>query len=354
MIDMKKFLPMFCFGSLAAATIMLSPATARADVKSGVDAWSLGNYDIAVKEWRPLADRGDADAQFNLAQAYKLGRGVPMDLGKAQELYRKAADQGHLEAADVYGLLLFQNGQRKEAMPYIQASAGRGDPRAQYILGLAYFNGDLLQKDWVRAYALVSLANQAGLPQAAHALTQMDQHVSLADRQKSVSLSSQIAAEAEATRAREAASVDLGKPRPSAATAPQIAAAAPSPALAGADYAQPKLTPVVAPAAPAKATAIAKPAPTAPKPTAAPKPAAASSTSGPWRVQLGAFGVAGNAEALWSRIKGRPELAGHGKILAPAGKLTKLQAGGFASKAAADAACTKLSAGGFSCLAVAD
>lgn len=69
-------------------------------------------------------------------------------------------------------------------------------------------------------------------------------------------------------------------------------------------------------------------------------------------MQLGAFGVAGNADALWERVKGRSELAGHGKLLVPAGKLTKLQAGGFASRQDAEAACSRLKASGFNCLSV--
>ncbi|MCJ2187917.1 tetratricopeptide repeat protein, partial [Novosphingobium beihaiensis] len=218
MIDAKKFLPLFCFASLAALGGALYSAPARADVKSGVDAWTAGDYARAVKEWTPLARRGDADAQFNLAQAYKLGRGVPEDLDKAKELYGQAAAQGHLQAADVYGLLLFQDGEHEKAMPYIKASAARGDPRAQYILGVAHFNGDLAEKDWVRAYALVSLARQAGLPQAARALARMDTFIPLADRQKSVLLSPKIAAQAEATRERLAASAELGG-SPSAAAA---------------------------------------------------------------------------------------------------------------------------------------
>lgn len=366
---MKKFLPIICFGGLAAAVML--PVAAEADVKAGVDAWSIGNYDAAVQEWQPLAAHGDADAQFNLAQAYKLGRGVPRDIGKAQELYHKAAIQGHLEAADVYGLLLFQSGQRKEAMPYIQASAGRGDARAQYILGLAYFNGDLLQKDWVRAYALVSLANQAGLPQAANALTQMDQHISLADRQESITLSSQIAADAEATRAREMATADLASLHPAASPATQTTQAthavaqAPhmagtketernAPETSGADYTHTKPSSATSPKDAPKQTPANKPAVPSPAAKAAAPKVTAPTASGPWRIQLGAFGISGNAEALWGKLKSRPELSGHGKILVPAGKLTKLQAGGFASKAVADAACARLSAVGFSCLAVPD
>ena len=102
---------------------------AFADVKGGVDAWQAGDYQKAVAEWRPLAVAGDADAQFNLGQAYKLGRGVPADLGQAESWYRRAAKQGHLQAEDNLGLILFTANKREEAMPYIKASADRGEPR---------------------------------------------------------------------------------------------------------------------------------------------------------------------------------------------------------------------------------
>jgi TPR repeat protein len=76
-------------GALAVATA-LAAAPALADVKAGVDAWSAGRYEQAIKEWRPLADRGDADAQFNMGQAYRLGRGVPIDSKIAQSWFEKA------------------------------------------------------------------------------------------------------------------------------------------------------------------------------------------------------------------------------------------------------------------------
>ena len=93
---------------------------AMADVKAGVDAWSRGDHAAAVAEWRQPAIEGDADAQFNLGQAYKLGRGVPLDLKLAEDWFRKAALQGHIQAEDNYGLTLFQNGDRQKALPYIQ------------------------------------------------------------------------------------------------------------------------------------------------------------------------------------------------------------------------------------------
>ena len=137
---------------------------AQADVKTGVDAWTQGDYVKAVNDWRPLANAGDADAQFNLGQAYKLGRGVPMDVPIALEWFRKASEQGHLRAEDNYGLLLFQQNRREEALPYIRKSAERGEARSQYILGTALFNGEFVTKDWVQAYALMTALRLPGFP----------------------------------------------------------------------------------------------------------------------------------------------------------------------------------------------
>ena len=73
--------------------------------------------------------------------------------------------------------------------------------------------------------------------------------------------------------------------------------------------------------------------------------------AGLWRVQFGAFGVAANADALWAKLKVRPELTGHARINVQSGRVTKLQAGGY-SEAAARSACSKLAANGFTCVAV--
>ncbi len=359
-------------GSIAALTLVSVPA--HADVKAGVDAWTNGDFATAVREWAGPASEGDPDAQFNMAQAYRLGRGVDTDLAQAEALYAKASAQGHVKAADNYGLLLFQRGAREQAMPYISAAASRGDPRAQYLLGIAHFNGDLVAKDWRRAYALLTLANSAGLPQARGALAQMDEYISLEDRQAAQPLAASLKAEADAARSRQLAAADLGlgndAPTGPVVTAPasQSVAARPSGTLrvagtsaasqaAGADYTLPAQRPTV----------IARQAETTPAPalarevaTASPPPAATSrspaattrtaSAGGPWKVQLGAFGVPGNAERLWSRLAGRPEVAGHSRLLLKSGKLTRLLADGYATEGAAIAACTSLKRSGQDCL----
>src|SRR3546814_664 len=132
---------------IAAAAAWRGATPAAADVKAGVDAWNAGNYSAAIAEWRPLADKGDADAQFNMGQAYRFGKGVPKDLRITQSWYEKAAQQGHEKAQANLGILLFDTGKRTEAMSWIRKAADRGDPRAQYVLGTALFNGALRSEE---------------------------------------------------------------------------------------------------------------------------------------------------------------------------------------------------------------
>ena len=314
---------------MAAAALAVAPVLpAQASVKDGVDAWSRGDYPRAVAEWQKPAAAGDADARFNLAQAYKLGKGVAPDLKRAEELYLKAAQQGHLQAADTYGLLLFQTGRREAAMAWLVPSAERGEPRAQYVLAVAHYNGDLLPKDPVRAYALMTRAAASGLETATATLATMDQTMPLDQRQQGVALAAELERKASAQRVAQMASLGLGgkaRPAPAPLRTERV--------TAGADFANPVVvsTPVRVVSPPPKVAA----APRAALPATAP-------ANGAWRIQLGAFGVAGNAQALWARLKSNPALGGRQAFYVPAGKLTKLQAGPFASRAEAQAACAGL------------
>jgi len=295
----------------ASAAALLLAAPAAADVKSGVDRWMRGDYAGAVAEWRPLADRGDADAQFNLGQAYKLGRGVPANAATARAWYEKAAKQGHEQAQVNVGLLLYNGGRRQEALPWIRKAADLGDPRAQYILGTELFNGDLVGKDWPRAYALMLKAADGGVPPAADNLKAMERYIPLEQRRQGAAL---------------AQSMGRG-----------------GPARGG-------IASVARPAAPP-----AKAAPAAPRP-AAPAPArtAAAASGGKWRVQLGAFGSAGGAQRAWAGLRVKVgALASLQPAYVAAGAVTRLQAGPLASRAAADRVCAAARAAGTACFPVA-
>jgi hypothetical protein len=385
------------------AAILLGAAPALADVKSGVDAWERGDYKAAVAEWRPLAIDGDPDAQFNIGQAYKLGRGVPVDLGQAELWYRRAADQGHLQAEDNLGLVLFTANRREEAMTYIMRASDRGEPRAQYVLGTAHFNGDLAERDWARAYALTKRASDAGLQIASARLAQLDRLIPLEDRQRGLAMLPDMERNEQRTRlaAATAAMPAASKPAPSPVkptrlppsepgvryTPPPVIASGPvprppafeppaarvpdapamrpvviprpiettelPPSEPGTSYAPPPeaedLPPAAAPAP------VAAPVPVrvaAAPPSAAPKPTPAAKKAG-WRAQLGAFGEEGRARALWLSLEKKyPAVAAAQPYLVKAGNITRLQAGEFASRSEADAFCAKVKPGGQACVVV--
>ncbi|MFC3581055.1 SPOR domain-containing protein [Sphingomonas hylomeconis] len=298
--------------SMAALAAVTAPALA--DVKQGVDAWSRGDYRKAVEQWRPAANAGDAQAQFNLGQAYKLGRGVPVDMALAEQWYRKAALQGLPQAETNYGLALFDQGKRGEALPWLEKSTARGEPRAQLVLGTMLFNGDGVPKDWRRAYALLVRASAAGLPSANKVLAQMDQYIPQETRQQGLVLARQY--ESDSQRADLPTELAGQTARPvEAAGATPVQQAEPRPA-----------PPTVAAAAPRPA-----------RPEPRPAPAAPVAASGSWRVQLGAFGDPGNARRLWGQVAGR--FAGRQPYYVKSGALTRLLVGPYGSSAEASRAC---------------
>ena len=94
-------------------------APAWAGFYKGVAAYNRGDYATALRELRPLAEQGVAEAQLNLALMYANGRGVPQDYAEAMKWYRKAAEQGHAEAQVNLGIM-YQNG-KGVPQDYVQA-----------------------------------------------------------------------------------------------------------------------------------------------------------------------------------------------------------------------------------------
>ncbi len=285
---MRKLLLGMTIGLLAL------PAAAQ-NVKAGIDAWQRGDTAAAVGIWRPLAEKGDADAAFNLGQAYRLGKGVPIDLTQAQNWLERAARKGHVDAQSTLGLLLFQNGNRVSAMRWLKQAADAGEPKAMLMYGTALYNGDGMPSDPVRAYAYVSRAAAQGLAPAKATLADLDEVMPLDQRQKGVALAQEMLAGK--------------KPATVAPAPPKVAAAKPT-----------------------------GPKPAVKAPAPGPKPAAPA--SGDWRIQLGAFGQRKSAEALFAKLSGK--LAGRQAYYVPAGAIMRLQAGPFESRAAASAACARL------------
>lgn len=280
-----------------ALMLVVATASAAQSVKAGIDAWAAGRHAEAVAIWRPLAQGGNADAAFNLGQAFKLGRGVPADLAQAQRYFEVAARKNHLEAQTSLGLLLFQNGNRAGALRWLKTAAEGGEPRAMLVYGTALFNGDGVPEDRVRAYAYVSRSAAQGLAAARNTLGEMDQLIPIEERQQGVRLAQQLVAEARSTP-------------------PPMAAAPTSPPAS-------------------RRAAVQSPRPAAPTRTVVP-----AASSGAFRIQLGAFRDRSAATSLYARLA--PRLGGASMSLVPSGTMTRLQVGPYPTRAAAAAACAAL------------
>ena len=279
----------------AALALLAAPAAAQS-VRAGIEAWQKGEHAAAVAVWAPLAAKGDADAAFNLGQAYRLGKGVPIDLGRAHQYLEQAARKGHVDAAATLGILLFQNGNRTGAMRWIKVSANGGEPRSQLLYGVALYNGDGIAADPVSGYAYVSRSAAQGLASAKETLADMDAAMPHEQRIKGLAMAKAMVAARQST--------------------PPVAKTSSPPAL---------VRKKVGPSSPALLA------------------------SGPWRIQLGAFGQRATAEALFAKVRGK--VGARQAYYVASGKVVRLQVGPYASRAAATAACAAL--GGQACFAVA-
>ena len=106
----------------------------------GYQSYLKGDYQAAYEEWLPLAELGDAEAQYNLGVMYDEGAGIEKDLVKAAGWFRKAADQGFIDAQTNLGMMYYY-GQgiprdHAEAARWFKRAASQGDHEAGSYLKL--------------------------------------------------------------------------------------------------------------------------------------------------------------------------------------------------------------------------
>ena len=155
---------------LAGLCVALAVALpARADFEAGVAAARAGDYATALREWRPLAEAGRRDAQFNLGLAYENGFGVAADAAEAARWYRRAAEQEDRQAqaylAEMYAQGVGVGRDDREALHWYRSAAGRGHAASQYNVGLFYATGRGIEPSDVQAVAWLTVAHENGAPQ---------------------------------------------------------------------------------------------------------------------------------------------------------------------------------------------
>ena len=154
--------------ALAAINVVLSLAApvAAGPYEDAAAAYNGGDYAAALRLLRPLANQGDAGAQFNLGLMYARGEGVPQNQAEAVNWFRLAADQGHVDAQNTLGFTYsFGAGVPQnyaEALKWYRLAADQGLASAQFFLGGMYANGQGVPQDYVLAHMWFNLSAAQG------------------------------------------------------------------------------------------------------------------------------------------------------------------------------------------------
>ena len=129
-----------------------------------------------VTALQTAAERGEAEAQFQLGRALLRGEGMPKDVDKAFALMKAAAEQGHGDAMSGVGYFYDQGvsvpKDAAHALEWFRKGAEKGSAKAQLNLGKALLVGkdkDSKEKDTVCEEALqwMQKAADQGLSEAA-------------------------------------------------------------------------------------------------------------------------------------------------------------------------------------------
>ena len=130
-----------------------------ADFEKGLTAANQGDYATAIKEWTPLAEQGNAIAQYNLGVMYERGWGVVQNYKTAVKWYTLAAEQGNASG--------------------------------QHNLGGMYGNGDGVLQNYIYAHMWYNIAASSGASNAAENRTKAEKNMTTADISKAQELARQ-------------------------------------------------------------------------------------------------------------------------------------------------------------------
>jgi TPR repeat protein len=108
-------------------------------------AYERGDYATAMRIFRPLAEDGDAIAQYYLGALYDKGQGVPQDYAEATKWYGRSSEQGFSIAQHSLGFMyLLGRGvpqDRAQALKWVRRAADQGLAASEFMLGFAYRTG---------------------------------------------------------------------------------------------------------------------------------------------------------------------------------------------------------------------
>ena len=151
---------------VCAFTILLcSRLSAAADLEAAKRAYQQNDYATAFKEFTPLAEQGNEEAQLFLGKMYMIGQGVLKDPAQALKYFKASASKGNADAQFFLGsMYLLPQTDIGEGVKWLRISAEQGNQDAQWLLGKTYMQGAKeLTRDLVQAEMWLRLASNKNL-----------------------------------------------------------------------------------------------------------------------------------------------------------------------------------------------
>jgi hypothetical protein len=84
--------------AVIAALALLCGTVSASDIDDAIQSMRAGDFAEAYCILKPYAERGDAEAQYNIGWMYLNGYGLAMNDSLALEWWQRAAEQGHTDA----------------------------------------------------------------------------------------------------------------------------------------------------------------------------------------------------------------------------------------------------------------
>jgi TPR repeat protein len=147
------------------------------DEDRGYEAYSQGNYELAVEEWSARALAGDPFAKYSLGMMYEHGSGVEQSLESAIRLYAQAGEEGVPQATHNLAWIYIRGAAGEdliaEGVRLLEGNANNGFGPSQSDIAHMYRAGDYVEQDTRKAIVYLEFAAEQGAPSALNTLGMM-------------------------------------------------------------------------------------------------------------------------------------------------------------------------------------
>jgi TPR repeat protein len=154
--------------ALALWLLLSTPPALAGPLEDGQAAYDIDDYATAIALWRPLAEQGDAIAQYRLSRMYRNGLGVAVDDAEALKWAQRALDGGNIDANNIIGVL-YSIGSAvpkddAKAAALFRLAAENGLDKAQVNLAGMYYEGTGVAQSDEEAFGWFLRAAKQGQP----------------------------------------------------------------------------------------------------------------------------------------------------------------------------------------------